>query len=74
MVYSDIKMKLLVYLGSGWRMKTKTRKSRDEFLHYDNTHMQTSVCRLHFIDTLKQELFNGTMAYEETSIDEKCVV
>ena len=31
------------------------------------------VCRLHCIDTLKQEL-NGTKAYEETSIDEKSVV
>ena len=31
------------------------------------------VCRLHYINTLKQEL-NGTNAYEETSIDEKCVV
>ena len=28
------------------------------------------VCRLHYINTLKQEL-NGTTAYEETSIDEK---
>ena len=26
------------------------------------------VCRLHYINTLKQEL-NGTKAYEETSID-----
>ena len=31
------------------------------------------VCRLHYINTLKQEL-NGTKAYEETSIDEKYVV
>ena len=31
------------------------------------------VCRLHFINTLKQEL-NGTNAYEETPIDEKSVV
>ena len=31
------------------------------------------VCRLHFINTLKQEL-NGTKAYEETSINEKSVV
>ena len=31
------------------------------------------VCRLDFINTLKQEL-NGTKAYEETSIDEKSVV
>ena len=31
------------------------------------------VCRLHHINTLKQEL-NGTKAYEETSIDEKSVV
>ena len=31
------------------------------------------VCRLHFINTLKQEL-NGTKAYEETFIDEKSVV
>ena len=31
------------------------------------------VCRLHYINTLKQEL-NGTKAYEETSIDEKFVV
>ena len=31
------------------------------------------VCRLHYINTLKQEL-NGTKAYEETSIDEKAVV
>ena len=30
------------------------------------------VCRLHYINTLKQEL-NGTKAYEETSIDEKSV-
>ena len=28
-----------------------------------------AVCRLHYINTLKQEL-NGTKAYEETSIDE----
>ena len=31
------------------------------------------VCRLHYINTLKQEL-NGTKAYEETSTDEKTVV
>ena len=31
------------------------------------------VGRLHYINTLKQEL-NGTKAYEETSIDEKSVV
>ena len=31
------------------------------------------VCRLHNINTLKQEL-NGTKAYKETSIDEKSVV
>ena len=31
------------------------------------------VCRIHYINTLKQEL-NGTKAYEETSIDEKAVV
>ena len=31
------------------------------------------VCRLHYINTLKQEL-NGTKAYEETSIDEKSAV
>ena len=31
------------------------------------------VCRLHYINTLKQEL-NGTQTYEETSIDEKSVV
>ena len=31
------------------------------------------VCRLHYINTLKQEL-NGTIAYEETSTDEKTVV
>ena len=31
------------------------------------------VCRLHYINTLKQEL-NGTKASEETSIDEKSVV
>ena len=31
------------------------------------------VCRLHYINTLKQEL-NGTKAYEETSVDEKSVV
>ena len=30
------------------------------------------VCRLHYINTLKQEL-NGTKAYEETSKDEKSV-
>ena len=30
-------------------------------------------CRLHYINTIKQEL-NGTKAYEETSIDEKSVV
>ena len=30
------------------------------------------VCRLHYVNTLKQEL-NGTKAYEETSIDEKSV-
>ena len=28
------------------------------------------VCRLHYINILKQEL-NGTKAYEETSTDEK---
>ena len=31
------------------------------------------VCRLHYINTLKQEL-NGTKVYKETSIDEKSVV
>ena len=31
------------------------------------------VCRLHYMNTLKQEL-NGTNAYEETSTDEKTVV
>ena len=31
------------------------------------------VCRLHYINILKQEL-NCTNAYEETSIDEKSVV
>ena len=31
------------------------------------------VCRLHYINTLEQEL-NGTKAYEETSKDEKSVV
>ena len=31
------------------------------------------VCRLHYMNTLKQEL-NGTKAYEETSKDEKSVV
>ena len=31
---------------------------------------QKAVCRLHYINTLKQEL-NGTKAYEETSIEEK---
>ena len=31
------------------------------------------VCRLHYINTLKQEL-NGTKAFEETSKDEKSVV
>ena len=31
------------------------------------------VCRLHYLNTLKQEL-NGTKAYEETYIDEKSVV
>ena len=31
------------------------------------------VCRLNYLNTLKQEL-NGTKAYEETSIDEKSVV
>ena len=31
------------------------------------------VCRLHYINTFKQD-FNGTKAYEETSIDEKSVV
>ena len=31
------------------------------------------VCRLHYINTLKQEL-NDTKAYEETSTDEKSVV
>ena len=31
------------------------------------------VCRLHYINTLKQEL-DGTKAYEETSTDEKYVV
>ena len=31
------------------------------------------VCRLHYINTLKQDL-NGTKAYEETSKDEKSVV
>ena len=32
-----------------------------------------AVCRLHYINSLKQEL-NGTMAYEETSTIEKNVV
>ena len=32
-----------------------------------------AVCRLHYINTLKQEL-NGTKAYKETSTDEKTVV
>ena len=31
------------------------------------------VCRLHYINTLKQEL-NGTKAYEETSTDDMSVV
>ena len=31
------------------------------------------VCRLHYINTLKQEL-NSTKAYKETSTDEKTVV
>ena len=31
------------------------------------------VCRLHYINTLKQEL-NGTNVYKETSTDEKTVV
>ena len=31
------------------------------------------VCRLHYINTFKQE-FNGKKAYEEASIDEKSVV
>ena len=31
------------------------------------------VCRLHYINTLKQEL-NGTKAYKDTSTDEKTVV
>ena len=31
------------------------------------------VCRLHYINTLKQN-FNGTKAYIETSTDEKSVV
>ena len=31
------------------------------------------ACRLHYFNTLKQEL-NGTKAYEETFIDEKSVV
>ena len=31
------------------------------------------ACRLHYINTFKQEL-NGTKAYEEASIDEKSVV
>ena len=31
------------------------------------------VCRLHYINTLKQEL-NGTKAYEETSSDVKSLV
>ena len=34
--------------------------------------MQIVVCRLHYINTLKQE-FNGTKTYEETSIDQKSV-
>ena len=32
-----------------------------------------AVCRLHYINTLKQEL-NGTKAYEETSTDKKIIV
>ena len=31
------------------------------------------VCRLHYINTLKQDL-NGTKSYDETSIDEKSIV
>ena len=37
------------------------------------TNIVVVVCRLHYINTLKQEL-NGTRAYEETSTDEKSVV
>ena len=33
----------------------------------------SNVCRLHYINTVKQEL-NGTKAYEETSTDDKTVV
>ena len=43
---------------------------------FQQTRLQTIVvvvCRLHYVNTLKQEL-NGTQAYEETSIDEKSVV
>ena len=36
-------------------------------------HTIVVVCRLHYINTLKQEL-NGTKAYKETSTDEKTVV
>ena len=36
-------------------------------------HNVVVVCRLHYINTLKQEL-NGTKTYGETSIDEKTVV
>ena len=34
---------------------------------------EAANCRLHYINTLKQE-HNGTKAYEETSTDEKTVV
>ena len=37
------------------------------------TNIIVVVCRLHYINTLKQEL-NGTKAYKKTSTDEKTVV
>ena len=39
----------------------------------DKAENKVVVCRLDYINTLKQEL-NGTKAYEETSIDEKSIV
>ena len=48
-----------------WESLKKRRK--------DNRLIVVVVCRLHYINTLKQEL-NGTKVYEETSIDEKSVV
>ena len=50
-----------------------TRHQTTLLLFVEAANNIVAVCRLHFINTLKQEL-NGTKAYDETSTDEKTVV